>query len=62
MIIPLPFSRVQVVLAEPIVLPPDLSREELRASTARVRETILEAERLAWERVGKDPVVELPPE
>ena len=61
MVIPLPFARVQVVLAEPIVLPPDLSREELTASTAMVREKILEMERLAWEKVGKDPVVELPP-
>ncbi len=60
MVIPLPFARVQVVLAEPIVLPPDLTREEITASTAMVREKILEMERLAWKKVGKDPVAELP--
>ncbi len=62
MVVPLPFSRIQVVLAEPIVLPPDLSREEIRAATARVRAKILEVEREAWKKVGKDPVKELPPE
>jgi len=61
MVIPLPFARVQVFLAEPIVLSQELSRDEISASTDLVRERILEMERLAWEKLGKDPLKELPP-
>ena len=50
--IPLPFSRVQVVIGEPIHVDPEATDEDLRAVSARIGDALVATEVEAAERLG----------
>ncbi|MEM9379828.1 MAG: lysophospholipid acyltransferase family protein [Planctomycetota bacterium] len=52
--VPLPFSRVQVVMGEPIRVAPDASDADLVACSETIRESLLAAETEAFAAIGEE--------
>ncbi len=52
--IPFPFSKVDFFYGDPIVVPPDLSQEELETYRLILEEKLLELYKKAWDLYGKE--------